>query len=135
MSKPPINIPGLIHVTGVLETLLAECVGQAPELVTLGDWRTMALRLSRRLEESGLHLGAAGTSAQQRSRIAGPLRAGEVVLALADGPDQTVVMSVGLPMHTLPDGVQHQVWRDMLEQGIIDLETARKAKREGKSNG
>lgn len=118
---PPIIIP----VTSTLETLLAECVGDAPELVQLRDWRTIALRLSRRLEESGLRITRHATKPEDRARLVGPIKYGEIALVVADGPDQATVLSSGPTLAMLPAAVQDVVLRDMLTQAIGDLRQAR----------
>ncbi len=119
MSTNPI-----IPVTATLEALLAECVGDAPELVKLKDWRTMALRLSRRMEESGLVIRRRPVEAGDRAQIAGPIRRGEMVVAVADGPDQAVVLSTGVEMRSLPPELAKTLWRDMLDQAVADLAQA-----------
>lgn len=118
----------IIPVTATLEALLAECVGEAPELVKLKDWRTMALRLSRRMEESGLVIRRRLTATQERASIAGPIRRGEFVVAIADGPDQAVVLATGPDLSQLPPEVVQRIWRDMLDQAVADLATSRKEK-------
>lgn len=112
----------IVPVTATLEALLAECVGDAPELVKLRDWRTIALRLSRRMEESGLVIRKRLSDAADRGRIAGPIRQGEVVLAIADGNSQSVIFATGAPMRILPDAIQRAIWHDMLKQAMTDLQ-------------
>jgi len=114
----------IIAVTATLEKLLAECVGDAPELVKLQDWRTIALRLSRRLEESGLRIRAAAKTAEDRGQLVGPIRRGEVVLTISDGPNQAIVFATGAPMHVMPDGLADQLWASMLEDALKDLRSA-----------
>ena len=120
--------PSIIPVTATLETLLSECVGAAPELVKLNDWRTIALRLSRRLEESGLVIQRRRVEPGDRAQIAGPIRCGEMVVAVADGPDQAVVLSTGVEMRSLPPELAKRLWRDMLDQAVADLAQAQEGK-------
>lgn len=121
--------PAIIPVTATLEALLAECVGDAPELVKLADWRTIALRLSRRMEESGLVIQRRRIEAGERAQIAGPIRRNEMVVAVADGPDQAVVLSTGVAMRDLPQHLAKTLWRDMLDQAVADLAQAQEGKR------
>lgn len=113
--------PAIIPVTATLEALLAECVGDAPELVKMNDWRTIALRLSRRLEESGLQIRRAARAPEDRAQIVGPTRFDEIVVAIAVGHIQAVVLSTGLPLTTLPATMQDAVLLDMMRQAIADL--------------
>lgn len=120
--------PAIIPVTATLEALLAECVGEAQELVKLADWRTIALRLSRRMEESGLVIQRRRVQAGDRAQIAGPIRRGEMVVAVADGNDQAVVLSTGVEMRSLPPELAKRLWRDMLDQAVADLVQAQEGK-------
>ena len=122
--------PSIIPVTATLETLLSECVGAAPELVKLNDWRTIALRLSRRLEESGLRITRHATKPEDRAQLVGQIKYGEIALVVADGPDHAIVLSSGPSLATLPAAVQEVVLRDMLTQAIGDLRQARAAKKD-----
>lgn len=126
------NNPKVTPITATLEALIAECVGQAPELVKLQDWRTIALRLSRRMEESGLVIRRYATTPGDRGQLVGPIRNGEVVMVLADGPVQTIVFSTGAIFHRLPEPIQMDLWQGMLERAIGDLRTARAAQRKSK---
>lgn len=123
MSTKPI-----IPVTATLESLLEECVRDAPDMVLLNDWRGMALRFSRRLEESGLVIQRRRVEPGDRAQIAGPIRCGEMVVAVADGPDQAVVLSTGVEMRSLPPELAKMLWRDMLDQAIADLAQAQERK-------
>lgn len=123
MSTKPI-----IPVTATLESLLEECVRDAPDMVLLNDWRGVALRFSRRLEESGLVIQRRRVEPGDRAQIAGPIRCGEMVVAVADGPDQAVVLSTGVEMRSLPPELAKMLWRDMLDQAIADLAQAQERK-------
>lgn len=123
MSTKPI-----IPVTATLESLLEECVRDAPDMVLLNDWRGVALRFSRRLEESGLVIQRRRVEPGDRAQIAGPIRCGEMVVAVADGPDQAVVLSTGVEMRSLPPELAKRLWRDMLDQAVADLVQAQEGK-------
>lgn len=118
----------IVPVTATLEALLAECVRDAPDMVLLNDWRGMALRFSRRLEESGLVIQRRRVDADDRAQIAGPIRRGEMVVAVADGPHQAIVLSTGVEMRSLPPELAKTLWRDMLDQAIADLAQAQERK-------
>jgi hypothetical protein len=127
------NDDTIIPVTATIEALLAECVGEAPELVQMKDWRTMALRLSRRLEESGLRIIRHATTIEDRGRLMGPIRPGEIMMVLADGPFQACLVSSGVAMSAFSIARQHQIWTELLPQAIADLATARLRKSGGAS--
>ncbi len=118
--------PTIIPVTATLEALLAECVGAAPELVKLNDWRTIALRLSRRLEECGLRIIKNARDMQDRAQLVGPVREGEIILVIADGPNQAIVASRGMPISNMPPDMQDTLWRAMLRDAVCDLAANRK---------
>lgn len=120
----------LIPITATIEALLAECVGGAPERVQLGDWRTIALHFSRLLDERGLMVTTRqeavartgpASPPEKRARLVGSINPGEVVVALADGSNQAVVISTGPTMASMPEGLQDIMWRDMLTQAVADL--------------
>lgn len=115
----------IIPVTATLEALLAECVGDAPELVQLKDWRTIALRLSRRLEECGLRITKHARDLEERIRLVGPVRDGEVALMIADGRYHAFIASQGIPMSRFSPTMQRTLWHEMLAQAIRDLAAAR----------
>lgn len=115
----------IIPVTATIEALLAECVGDAPELVQLQDWRTIALRLSRRLEEVGLRIIKNARSLDERVQLVGPVRPGDVALIVADGGHQAIIASQGMAMSRFPPAMQERLWRDMLDLAVRDLAAAR----------
>lgn len=116
----------IIPVTATIEALLAECVGDAPELVQLKDWRTIALRLSRRLEEVGLRVTKHASALEDRAQLVGPMRVGDVALVIADGKHQAIIASQGMPMSKFPPSMQERLWRDMLDLAVRDLAASRK---------
>lgn len=123
--------PAIIPVTATLEALLAECVGDAPELVKLSDWRTIALRLSRRMEEVGLRITKHASALEDRAQLVGPMRVGDVALVIADGKHHAIVASKGMPMSQFPLPMQERLWRDMLDLAVRDLAAARGGKTDG----
>jgi hypothetical protein len=125
----------IIHTTAVIEDLLKECVGDQPELVKLGDWRGMALRFSRRMEESGLRVIRHAVTLDDRSRLVGPIKADETVVVLAAGSASAIVVSTGLPLEAMPPSIQSKIVDDLMQQGANDLVNAMAVQREKRAAG
>ena len=114
MSEPPISI------SGTLEELLAECVGNAPEAVMLQDWRGISLRILRLLDERGLVLRGR-PKAVDRFTPPGPVHRNETAL-IACTPNQTaIILERGAEMSALPFGLTKQLWQAMLEDLLKQL--------------
>jgi len=111
----------IINVTATLEDLLAEIVGRQPDLVKIADWPGLARQLQRRLEESGLRLVLAGTTAERRLAPVGPLRRDDTAVALVIDGRTAIVKSNGVSLRSVPRGLARQMAADLATQAFDDM--------------
>jgi len=111
----------IIHTTGLFEQAIAEALGDNPELVTLADWPQLARRLQGKIEDAGLVL----MHREKNPVLRGPLKPGQMVVAVARGHHQAVVASDARALAMLPPAVREKampdLWRDMFDQALADL--------------
>lgn len=111
----------LINITETLEDIMADVVGQSPELVQLKDWNQLARMIQGRLDDRGLYIA----SRPEHPVLTGRIRPNDMVVAIAHGHRQAIVRSDASSLSLMPFSVLEQampdLWNDLFEQALNDL--------------
>lgn len=117
----------IINVTATLEEILAEVVGQSPELVQVKDWNQLARMIQGRLDDRGLYIA----ERLKHPVLSGHIRPSDMVVAVAHGPKQAIVRSDASALSLMPAAVLEKampdLWKDLFAQALEDLNSRQKS--------